>query len=79
MVNVKRKKGESFEGLYRHFSRRVQQSGCVLELKKGRFHAVKPSKTKRKQSALRRLQVRAKREYLAKIGQLVDERRPQQR
>ncbi len=79
MVNVKRKKGESFESLYRRFGRRVQQSGQVLETKKSRFYTSEPSKTKQKASALRRLQARVKREYLMRIGALVEERRPMDR
>lgn len=70
MVNVKRKKGESFESLYRRFSRRVQQSGSMIQMKKTRFHVDMPNKTKVKKSALRRLVARAKREYLIRVGQL---------
>lgn len=70
MVNVKRKKGESFESLYRRFSRRVQQSGSMLQMKKTRFHVDAPNKTKVKKSALRRMVARARREYLIRVGQL---------
>lgn len=70
MVNVKRKKGESFESLYRRFSRRVQQSGSMIEVRKNRFHESEPNETKVKKSALRRLVSRARREYLIRIGQL---------
>ncbi|MBI4592062.1 30S ribosomal protein S21 [Candidatus Uhrbacteria bacterium] len=70
MVNVKRRKGESFEGLYRRFSRRVQQSGSMIQVKKTRFHEPEPNKTKVKKSALRRLVARARREYLIRVGQL---------
>ena len=72
MVNVKRKKGESFESLYRRFSRRVQQSGNMLQVRKTRYHEAEPNKTKVKKSALRRLVSRARREYLIRIG-LLDE------
>ncbi len=70
MVNTKRKKGESFESLYRRFSRRVQQSGSMLQVRKTRFRVEEPNKTKVKKSALRRLVSRARREYLIRIGQL---------
>ena len=70
MVITKRKKGESFEGLYRRFSRRIQQSGNLLQTRKTRFHVDEPNKTKLRKSALRRLVVRAKREYLIRVGQL---------
>lgn len=74
MVEVKRKKGESFESLLRRFSRRLQQSGKALEVRKFRFHTHKPNKTKQKTSALRRMQLREKREYLLRTGQLTEDR-----
>lgn len=70
MVNVKRKKGESFESLYRRFSRRVQQSGNLLQTRKTRFHQDEPNKAKVKKSALRRLATGARRAYLMRIGLL---------
>lgn len=76
-VQVKRKKGESFEALNRRFTRRLQQSGVVLETKKDRYHPPKMSHYKKKASAIRRLQLRVKREYLERTGQLVEEQRPQ--
>ncbi|MBI4437933.1 30S ribosomal protein S21 [Candidatus Uhrbacteria bacterium] len=79
MILVKRKKGESFESLYRRFGRRVQQSGSVLESKKNRFHKPELSKSKQRASALRRLSSRVKREYLLRTGQLIEERFPQKR
>lgn len=77
MVNVKRKKGESFESLYRRFSRRVQQSGNMLQVRKTRFCVEEPNKTKVKKSALRRIVARARREYLIRVGQLEETVRPQ--
>lgn len=75
MVDVKRKKGESFESLLRRFSRRLQQSGKALEARKIRFHKDEPNKNKQRESALRRLKIRNKREYLMRIGQLKEEPR----
>jgi len=77
VVTVKRKKGESFESLYRRFSRRVQQSGSMIQVKKTRFHTDEPNKTKVKKSALRRLVARARREYLIRVGQLDESERTQ--
>lgn len=79
MVDVKRRKGESFESLLRRYSRRLQQSGNALEARKLRYYAADPTKNKQKVSAIRRLEIRDKREYLARIGQLVDEPRTQKR
>lgn len=75
MVEVKRRKGESFESLLRRFSRRVQQSGKMLEARKIRFHSKDPNKTKKRASALHRLAIKEKREYLMRTGQFVQEER----
>ena len=79
MVDVKRRKGESFESLLRRYSRRLQQSGNALEARKLRYYAPALTKNKQKVSAIRRLEIRDKREYLARIGQLVEEPRTQKR
>lgn len=70
---VKRKKGETFESLMRRFSRRVQQSGKLLQAKKIRFHTSEKSRNLQKASALRREEIKKKREYLKKVGKLKDE------
>ena len=75
MLKVERKKGESFESLLRRFSRRVQESGKVLEARKLRYFAEKPNKNQTRASALRRLSKRVKRDYLMRIGQLKEEPR----
>ncbi len=76
VVEAKRKKGESFESLLRRFGRRLQQSGKALEARKIRFHTSEPNKTKQKESAIRRIEIRDKREYLIRVGQLKEETRP---
>ncbi|TAK03261.1 30S ribosomal protein S21 [Patescibacteria group bacterium] len=75
MVDVKRRKGESFEGLFRRFTRRVQQSGRLLEARKHRFHEPEQSKNSLHRSALRRKDKREAREYLVKTGKLIEEER----
>jgi ribosomal protein S21 len=75
VVNAKRRKGESFESFYRRFSRRLQQSGNMIEARKHRYEDGQPNKAAVKQSALRRIRVGIKREYLMRIGQLVEKRR----
>lgn len=73
MAEVKRKKGESFESLIRRFSKKVQQSGRVLQVRKIRFHAKDKNKTSVRSAAARRQEITAKREYLKKIGKLPDD------
>lgn len=72
-IEVKRKKGESFEAVFRRFSRRIQQSGKVLTVRASRYHAKAPSKTRKHGSAIRRLEMGAKREYLLKTGKVKEE------
>lgn len=73
MVEVKRKKGESFEALLRRFSRRIQQSGRILQAKKVRFRKPEGSKNAQRDAALRRQYLSARREYLLKSGKLKEE------
>ncbi len=74
-IDIKRKKGESFEAMFRRFSRRLQQSGKVLSLRSRRTHLRKPNHNKVHESALRRLEMGAKREYLLRSGKLIEEDR----
>jgi ribosomal protein S21 len=73
VAEVKRKKGESFEALLRRFSRKVQDSGRILQAKKIRYHASDKSKNLQRTAALRREYLRAKREFLIKTGAATEE------
>src|SRR3989338_2516805 len=79
MVESKRKKGETFESFFRRFTRQVQRSGRLFQARKVRFFERPKSKTRSRQDAQTRAEIRAKREYLRKIGKLPEEeptRRP---
>jgi len=69
-VEVKRKRGESFEAMLRRFNRRLQLSGKILQAKKVRFHHGKQNKSELKNSALRRLELQRQYERLEKQGML---------
>lgn len=73
MIEVKRRDGESVEGLMRRFSKRVQQSGVILRTKKRRFFSADKTKREQRSDALRRTAIRVRREYLRKTGQLSEE------
>lgn len=75
MSEIKRRKTESFEAFMRRVKKRWQQSGKILQVKKIRFYAGKPSQTLRRKSALHRLAVAGKMEYLKKIGRLPEEKK----
>ena len=73
VAEVKRKKGESFESLLRRFTKKIQESGRLLQAKKIMFHKKTPSKTKIHETALRRIEFQKMREYLKKIGKLKED------
>lgn len=73
MAEVKRKKGESFESLLRRFTKKVQQSGKILQAKKIRYHERPKNKNSKRAGALRREYLREQREYLLKTGQATEE------
>ena len=73
MSEIKRKKNESFEAFMRRVKKRWQQSGKILQVKKIQFHDRKKNKSMRRKSALHRIAVSSKIEYLKKIGRLPEE------
>lgn len=73
LVEVKRKKGETFDALLRRFQGRFRDSGMSQEAKHRRFHDSGKNKNQRRDSALRREQKRETYEYLSKTGQLKEE------
>lgn len=75
MAEVKRKKGEMFDSLFRRFQRRIQSSGKILQAKKVRFHKKDEKQNKRRASALRREEMRTKYEYELKTGKLKPEKK----
>ncbi len=73
MLEVKRKKGETFDALLRRFQRRMQSSGKTIQAKKVRFHVKDQNRNRRRESALRRVEKRTLYEYLTKTGQLKEQ------
>jgi ribosomal protein S21 len=73
MVEFKRKKGESFESFLRRFSKKLQQSRRLQEARKRQHTVSEKSRNQQRESALIRLKMRSKREYLRKIGKLPEE------
>jgi len=69
-IEVRKKIDESVESMLRRFSKRVQQSGIIWRVKKGRFYLPQKSKTQKRKDALHRLAFAARQEYLRKIGKL---------
>lgn len=68
MIEVKRRKGESFESLMRHFRKQIQMSGSVLQVKKTQFRRKHKSKNLVRVSTLLGLKRQSKIEFLQKTG-----------
>lgn len=75
MAEVKRKKGETFEALVRRFNKKLQQSGRLIQSRKIRYFEAKKNRTAVRAAAARRREINDKREYLKKIGKLVEDSR----
>lgn len=75
MAEVKRRKGETFESLVRRFSKKIQQSGRLIQSRKVRYFERKKNRNSLRAAAARREEIKDKREYLKKIGKLVEEPR----
>lgn len=73
MAEVKKKKGESFESLMRRFTRRIQDSGTILQARKIRFKEKDKSKNANRAAAIRRTEIGARREYMLKSGKMKEE------
>ncbi len=73
MVEVKKKKNETFDALLRRFQRRFQTSGKQIETKRRRFHDAGKNKNQLNAGALRRVEKGAEYAYLLKTGQLKED------
>lgn len=73
MIQVKRKERETAESLIRRFSRRVQQSGVLKQVRKLRFRAEEQSREKRRAGALYKVKIRKEISRLKKLGKFDDE------
>lgn len=70
MVEVKKRDNESSESLVRRFSRKVQDSGVLLQARKVQFYRRKKSRRKLREEAQRRTELLAERERLIKLGEI---------
>ena len=70
MVEVRKRDNESTDSLLRRFSRKVQQSGVLLQARKIRFHTRKKGRRKMKEDAIRKAGLQAERDRLIKLGEI---------
>jgi ribosomal protein S21 len=71
MIEIKRREGESLGVFLYRFTKKVRQSGILLEAKKRRFKDRPVSKRSRRLSALYREQKRKELEKMKKLGLVV--------
>jgi len=76
MIEVKRKEKESTGSLLRRFSKKIQQSGLLLQARGSRFREKIKSRPERRKNALKRNEIVAEKEYQRKIGKLEDDFKP---
>ena len=73
MYNVKRKQGESFDGMYRRFMRRVQSGGLIKEVRKRKVLDPVPNPNGRKFKKVRGLKIDKKRAWLIRTGKATEQ------
>ncbi len=69
-IEVKKNGNENGMSLIRRFSRRMQESGIIINVKKNRYVVRKPSKLVKKTGALKRLKKRKEMDALRKMGKV---------
>lgn len=74
MVEVKKKDKETSESLIRRFSRRLQQSGVLVQARKTRFRSKDKTKRQMRQEALYRAKMRKEVDKLKKQGKFDEEK-----
>ena len=73
MIEVKKKDRETPESLIRRFSRRVQQSGVLMQARRARFRADEKSKREMRQGAMYKDKVKKIVSKLKKMGKFDEE------
>jgi len=73
MIQVQKKDRETSENLIKRFTRRVQQSGTLMEVRRSRFRKGDKSKTERRDEALYKAKIRKEIGKLKKMGRFDDE------
>tara|TARA_B100000686_G_C15839016_1_gene501733 strand:+ start:18 stop:245 length:228 start_codon:yes stop_codon:yes gene_type:complete len=69
-INIRKKDGENANSALRRFTQKVRSSGILPKVKSQRFNDRSPSKLMKKQKALRRIEKRAERARMDKLGKL---------
>lgn len=70
VVKVEKNPNENNGSVLRRFSRKIQESGIIRNVKSNRYNVRKESKLKMKKSALKRMGRRKEIEKLKKLGKM---------
>lgn len=70
VIQVTKNPNENNASILRRFSRKIQESGIVRNVKKNRYNQRQESKLKLKRSALKRMSRRKEIEHLKKLGKM---------
>lgn len=70
MIAAKRKEGETGAAFLRRFTKKIQQSGVLIRVRKMRFKVDEKTKQEKKASVLRRIKGNKERERLFKLGKI---------
>jgi ribosomal protein S21 len=73
MIEVKKKDRESSESLIRRFSRRVQQSGVLVQARRSRFRLDEKSRREKREGAMYKAKVKKIVSKLKKMGKFDEE------
>lgn len=73
MIEVKKKDKETSENLIRRFTRRVQQSGVLVNARKSRFRKDKKTRREVRMGAMYRAKVKKVVDNLKKMGKFDEE------
>jgi uncharacterized membrane protein YgaE (UPF0421/DUF939 family) len=69
-LEIRKKEKETSQNLIRRFTKRVQQSGVLIQARKNMFKQRKKSDETKKRAALRREQLKKQYQILRKLGKL---------
>ncbi len=72
-LTIKRKENEPLSNFLYRVTRRIQQSGILIEARKNRFNEKKPSKNAKHRSRLHRLRMQQEIEKFLKQGLTLEE------
>ena len=69
-IEIKKTDKESSQSVVRRFSRRVKQSGILIQARKNRYYLKKKNEREKKRAALRREQLKKEYQKLEKLGKI---------